>query len=213
MPSYVRLQPGHWSGAYTAWGIENREAALRFIPGTVTSRSRSANFELKVTDGAANPYLALAATLHAGLSGIEREAVLPEPTQEDPGTLDTATLVARGIRRLPENLGEAAEAFAGSTVLREGLGDLLHDVDHRRPAQGVGRSRGEVGGGAHRHAPVRVLTRFAANVSFLSRSCRSVTGSRPPARRASTPSSCTGRAARTSTTSRRRWPTPASPCA
>jgi glutamine synthetase len=128
VPSYVRLQPGHWAGAYTAWGIENREAALRFIPGTVSSRSRSANVELKVTDGAANPYLALAAVLHAGISGIEREAVLPEPTQEDPGVLDTATLVARGIRRLPENLGEAAEAFAGSTILRDGLGTVLHDV-------------------------------------------------------------------------------------
>ena len=128
VPSYVRLQPGHWSGAYTAWGVENREASLRFIPGTVTSRSRSANVELKVTDGAANPYLALAAVIQAGLAGVEREATLPEPTQEDPGVLDTATLVARGIRRLPENLGEAAEAFAGSTILRDGLGTVLHDV-------------------------------------------------------------------------------------
>lgn len=126
--SYLRLQPGRWSGAYTAWGVENREAALRFIPGTVTSRSRSANVELKVTDGAANPYLALAAVLQAGLAGVEREATLPAPTQEDPGVLDTATLVARGIRRLPENLGEAAEAFAASTVLRDGLGTALHDV-------------------------------------------------------------------------------------
>jgi glutamine synthetase len=128
VPSYLRLQPGHWSGAYTAWGIENREAALRFIPGTVTSRSRSANVELKVTDGAANPYLALAAVMQAGLAGVEREATLPQPTQEDPGVLDTATLVARGIRRLPETLGEAAEAFAGSKVLRDGLGTVLHDV-------------------------------------------------------------------------------------
>ena len=40
--SYARLQPGHWSGAYACWGIENREAALRFIPGTIASRSRSA---------------------------------------------------------------------------------------------------------------------------------------------------------------------------
>ena len=128
VPSYVRLQPGHWAGAYTAWGIENREAALRFIPGTVTSRSRSANVELKITDGAANPYYALAAVLHVAIAGVERGAPLSDPTQEDPGALDTATLVARGIRRLPENLGEAAEAFAASTVLREGLGDVMHDV-------------------------------------------------------------------------------------
>ncbi len=128
VPSYVRLQPGHWAGAYTAWGIENREAALRFIPGTVTSRNQSANVELKVTDGAANAYYALAGVLHAAVAGVERGAPLTEPTQEDPGTLDTSTLVARGIRRLPENLGEAAEAFASSTVLREGLGTVMHDV-------------------------------------------------------------------------------------
>ena len=66
--------------------------------------------------------------LHAGLAGVERGATLPPPTQEDPGVLDTATLVARGIRRLPENLGEAAEAFAASTVLREGSATVLHDV-------------------------------------------------------------------------------------
>jgi glutamine synthetase len=128
VPSYVRLQPGHWSGAFTAWGIENREAALRFVPGTVTSRNRSANFEVKVVDGAANPYYALAGCLHAGRSGIERGATLPQPTQEDPGVLDTETLVARGIRRLPVDLGEAAEAFAASAALREGLGDTMHDV-------------------------------------------------------------------------------------
>jgi glutamine synthetase len=128
VPSYLRLQPGHWSGAFTAWGIENREAALRFVPGTVTSRSRSANFELKVVDGAANPYYAVAGCLHAGRAGIERGATLPEPTQEDPGVLDTETLVARGIRRLPVDLGEAAEAFASSGALRDGLGATMHDV-------------------------------------------------------------------------------------
>jgi glutamine synthetase len=128
VPSYVRLQPGHWSGAYTAWGVENREASLRFVPGTVTSRSRSANVELKVVDGAANPYYALAACLHAGRAGVERGATLPDPTQEDPGVLDAETLVARGVRRLPVDLGEAAEAFAASDVLRDGLGTTMHDV-------------------------------------------------------------------------------------
>ena len=122
------IETSNWPGAFTAWGIENREAALRFVPGTVTSRNRSANFEVKVVDGAANPYYALAGCLHAGRSGIERGATLPQPTQEDPGVLDTETLVARGIRRLPVDLGEAAEAFAASAALREGLGDTMHDV-------------------------------------------------------------------------------------
>ena len=169
VPSYLRLQPGHWSGAFTAWGIENREAALRFVPGTVTSRSRSANVELKVVDGAANPYYALAACLHAGRAGIERNATLPEPTQEDPGVLDIETLVARGIRRLPVDLGEAAEAFAASAALREGLGATMHDVIAGVRRKEWAGPRREIGGGAGRAPPVRVLTRFAANVSLLFR--------------------------------------------
>jgi glutamine synthetase len=126
IPSYLRLVPGHWSGAYTAWGVENREAALRFIPGTVTSRARSANVELKTVDGAANPYLAIAAALVAGAAGVARKLALPEATSEDPATLDAATVLARAIRRLPATLGEAIEPFAMSETLRAGLGPLLH---------------------------------------------------------------------------------------
>ncbi len=126
IPSYLRLVPGHWSGAYTAWGVENREAALRFIPGTLTSRGRSANVELKTVDGAANPYLAIAAALVAGLAGVDRAAPLPAATSEDPTTLDATALLARAIRRLPTTLGEAIQPFAASDVLRAGLGERLH---------------------------------------------------------------------------------------
>ncbi len=83
--SYLRLQPGHWAGAYTIWGIENREAPLRMIPGSRTTRSSSANVELKTVDGAANPYLALLAAVGAGLDGMARGLELRPAVQADPG--------------------------------------------------------------------------------------------------------------------------------
>jgi glutamine synthetase len=121
VPSYIRLQPGHWSGAYAIWGIENREAALRFIPGTVSTGGRAANVEVKTVDGAANPHLAMATVLAAAVSGVQRSLPLADPVQQDPQIIE-------GAVRLPATLGEAAEAFAASTVLREGLGELLHDT-------------------------------------------------------------------------------------
>jgi len=86
-PGYARVQPHHWAGAYACWGVENREAALRFIPGTVTTRARSANLEVKVLDAAANAYLASAAILASALHGLNQAQVLPAPLQAHPGDL------------------------------------------------------------------------------------------------------------------------------
>ena len=79
--AYLRLQPHHWAGAYACWGVENREAAVRFIPGTVTSRERSANFEVKVCDGGANPYVvvALLAAAAPRRRRARRRAARPRP--------------------------------------------------------------------------------------------------------------------------------------
>ncbi|MFD0854372.1 glutamine synthetase, partial [Actinomadura adrarensis] len=82
--SYLRLIPSHWAGAFACWGLENREAALRFVTGPVGSRSHAANLEVKSFDGSANPYLALAALLAAGRSGIATESTLPAPVDADP---------------------------------------------------------------------------------------------------------------------------------
>jgi glutamine synthetase len=126
VPSYRRLQPGHWAGAFTCWGVENREAALRFIPGTVSTRSRSANVELKVVDGAANPYFAVAGVLAAGLDGVERGLAPPPALQDDPAKLAPEQAERLRVRRLPADLGEAADALAGSDALCTALGDTLH---------------------------------------------------------------------------------------
>ncbi|MDQ6818683.1 MAG: glutamine synthetase family protein [Actinomycetota bacterium] len=125
-PGYWRLQPHHWAGAYACWGIENREAGMRFIPGSASTRARSANVEVKVLDGAANPYLASASILACGLHGLELRRSLSPPVQEDPGELSDAELTARGIVRLPRDLGEASVRLKGDEFLRVALGEILH---------------------------------------------------------------------------------------
>jgi glutamine synthetase len=126
--SYLRLVPSHWAGAYACWGLETREAALRFVTGSTGSEQQSANLEVKSVDLAANPYLLVGSVLAAGVAGIEAGLTLPEPVTGDPGLLDPAERDRRGIARLPETLDEAVEAFESSTVLREALGDVLADA-------------------------------------------------------------------------------------
>ena len=128
VPGYSRLQPHHWAGAYACWGIENREAALRFIPGSVTSGPGSANLEVKVLDAAANPYLASAAILACGLQGLVAGRTLAPPLQEDPGDLSDAEREQLGIERLPSDLEEAAARFKANDSVRAALGDVLHRV-------------------------------------------------------------------------------------
>jgi len=126
--SYLRLVPSHWAGAYTCWGLETREAALRFVTGSTGSEQRSANLEAKSFDLAANPYLLVGCLLAAGIAGIDAGATLPEPVRGDPGLLDAAERERLGIARLPETLDQAVDAFAASAVLREALGDVLADA-------------------------------------------------------------------------------------
>lgn len=122
VPSYDRLRPGMWAGGTACWGTENREAALRLIPGSRASRARSANVELKVPDGAVNPYTAVACTLVAALDGVARRLALPAPVDGDPALADAA---ASAIRPLPESLAAAADAFRAWS-LGAALGNDLH---------------------------------------------------------------------------------------
>lgn len=126
--SYARLQPSLWSGAFTCWGQENREAPLRLLRGSRGIRADAANFELKTVDGAANPYLAEAALLGAALHGRGEGLRLPPGVLVDPATLGDDERAAAGIERLPASLGDAVERLAGSAVAREALGDDLHRV-------------------------------------------------------------------------------------
>jgi glutamine synthetase len=125
--SYARLQPSHWAGAYACWGHENREAALRLAAAEGPRAPHSANLEWKAVDGAANPYLAAAGLLGAGLSGIERQLVPPPPFEADPAALSETEREERAIRRLPLTLADSTEALLVSATLRDAYGPYLHN--------------------------------------------------------------------------------------
>ena len=86
--SFRRLQPHYWSSAYTAWGIENREAAVRVPSRYWDDEAASTNLELKASDASANPYIALGGVMAAALDGIERGLDPGEPVERGPGQPD-----------------------------------------------------------------------------------------------------------------------------
>ncbi len=125
--SYLRLIPSHWAGVYACWGLENREAALRMITGSVGSSDWAANLEVKCLDLTANPYLLLSGLLAAGLNGVAAGAQLPEPVDVDPAALAPEEIERRDIRRLPTTLRQSTDALAADPVLRDALGSALLD--------------------------------------------------------------------------------------
>jgi glutamine synthetase len=81
--SAARLKPGNWAGAAQCWGLENREAAVRFVAAT-PGTPHGANIELKLVDPSANPYLAAVALLGSALRGIDHGLGLPAEVPKDP---------------------------------------------------------------------------------------------------------------------------------
>ena len=125
--SYLRLVPSHWAGAYAAWGLENRETAMRMVTGSTGSTSWAANMEVKCFDLLANPYLVLAGLLATGSAGMADGATLPQPVDVDPASLGEDALAERGINRLPTTLREAVDRFAADEVVRDAFGQPLVD--------------------------------------------------------------------------------------
>lgn len=112
-----RLRPGYWSGAWACWGLENREAAIRFLEGT-PGNPRGANVEIKPVDPSANPYLATAAVLGAALAGIRGGSPLPDEVTANPAEV----AAERGIAQLPGDLVAVLDAFERSPTALDLLG-------------------------------------------------------------------------------------------
>jgi glutamine synthetase len=116
--SAARLKPGNWAGAAKCWGLENREAAVRFIAAT-PGNPHGANVELKLIDPSANPYLAAAAFLRSALRGIELGLQLPAEVADDPAqTADLQPLPTdqRTVLKTLQTSAVAAELLTPAVI-------------------------------------------------------------------------------------------------
>jgi glutamine synthetase len=105
-----------WAPAYVAHGPNNRTALVRTLPG---------RFEWRVPDASANPYLATAALIAAGLDGIDRMFDPGPACTEDLFALSLPEIAARGIAVLPQSLDEAVDALEVDAVVRAAPGETL----------------------------------------------------------------------------------------
>ena len=127
--SYKRLIPGFGplgfeAPVYISWAARNRSDLIR-VPEYRPGKDEATRIEYRAPDSAANPYLAFAVMLAAGLEGIEREYPCPDPVTENVFEMTDGERRERGIRQLPASLSEAIEEAAASDLLRRCLGDHL----------------------------------------------------------------------------------------
>jgi glutamine synthetase len=125
--SYKRLVPGYEAPCYIAWSAKNRSPLVR-IPA---SRGLSTRLEVRNPDPAANPYLALAAMLAAGLDGIKNKLPCPEAIDRNIYVMNEEELEEAGIGTLPPTLKEAIELLKKDQVIVEAIGEhaLLHFIE------------------------------------------------------------------------------------
>lgn len=117
--SYKRLVPGFEAPVYIAWSTANRSPLLR-IPAAGSEKTR---IELRSPDPAANPYLALAVCLRAGLEGIREKTEPPKSVNCNIFAMTEDEKKLMGIERLPGTLIEAVEELEKDEFIRETLGE------------------------------------------------------------------------------------------
>jgi glutamine synthetase len=122
--SYKRLVPGYEAPVYIAWSATNRSPLIR-IPTMQDGRQR---IELRSPDSAANPYLALAVCLAAGLDGIRNQIMPPDSVNCNIFAMSEEERIERGIECLPGNLHEAIEALEQDPYICGVLGN--HAKEH-----------------------------------------------------------------------------------
>lgn len=121
--SYKRLVPGYEAPVYLSWARTNRSALIRIpkvSPGRIATASR---IELRCPDPSANPYLAFAGMLAAGLDGIKSDLPVPEATEEDLYHLDDKAMAQ--LTAMPGSLGEAITELRKDPLVQSVLGEHL----------------------------------------------------------------------------------------
>ncbi|WP_427895110.1 type I glutamate--ammonia ligase [Kribbella sp. GL6] len=124
--SYKRLAVGDEAPSFVSWGHNNRSALVR-VPMYKPHKGQSSRVEFRSLDSAANPYLAFALMLAAGLKGIEEGYELPAEVEEDIWSLTSRERKALGIKPLPGSLAEAISAMEDSELVAETLGEHVFD--------------------------------------------------------------------------------------
>ncbi|WML27275.1 type I glutamate--ammonia ligase [Neobacillus sp. OS1-33] len=122
--SYKRLVPGYEAPCYVAWSARNRSPLIR-IPA---SRGLSTRVEVRSVDPAANPYLAMAVLLKAGLDGIKNKLTPPAPVDRNIYVMSKEERIEEGIIDLPATLDQALDQLKANEVIVSGLGD--HIMEH-----------------------------------------------------------------------------------
>jgi glutamine synthetase len=116
--SYKRLVDGFWAPVKPTWGVDNRTASFRVIPGS----PKSTRLETRCPGSDINPYLAVAALLAAGLHGVEKKLKLTAPP------ITGTNVGSENIPRAPRSLKETTGIFKRSDLARDWFGDDF--VDH-----------------------------------------------------------------------------------
>ena len=120
--SYKRLVPYHEAPVYITWGEKNRTVLVR-VP--TFSKSEKAAIELRSGDSMANPYLFFSAIIAAGMDGIKRKRIPPEPRSEDIFLMTNDERSKYDIRMLPASLEEALDCLEKDPVIIEALGGVI----------------------------------------------------------------------------------------
>lgn len=113
--SAQRLQPGSWSGSYACWGLENREAAVRYCAAN-GGNPYGAHLEVKCIDPSANPYIACGAVLGMALAGLQAELPLPQAVQIAPDELTEQQRHEQRVTRLIVSQQDALDKLSRSAL-------------------------------------------------------------------------------------------------
>ena len=117
--SYKRIVPGYEAPCYISWSDSNRSTLIR-IPAARGMKTRT---EVRSVDACANPYLAIAAILRAGLDGIEGRCKMAPAIYDNLYKMTEEERLSIGVESLPANLHEAILAFNKDEVIKEAMGE------------------------------------------------------------------------------------------
>ena len=115
------MVPGYEAPVYIAWAGRNRSPLIR-VPA---SRGMGTRLELRSVDPTANPYLALAVLLEAGLDGVVNKIEAPDPVESNIYVMTEEERKAAGIKDLPSTLHNAVKALQEDDVVRNALGEHI----------------------------------------------------------------------------------------